>query len=247
MSANFLGLPSEIRNKIYEHVLVDQESINPWTRPYPSRPLTPELLRANKTIHRETSSLLYAQNHFYLTAHDSDVVAFLDEIGRNNANYIRHISIAFPEFRDLDRHNVTLEDDSVRILAKIQSDCTNLSTLTTTLFSTDIMTFKLDALDSPDIVVEALALVNTHFRAIPSLQEIVVQIYEGPSDHIRSTMENYGWTIKVAEQVDELDSSRSIGSIEDDDYDDYRYDHNSDDNYEYDIDNDSDFWRRAGD
>lgn len=244
MSTNFLSLPSELRNKIYEQVLVDQESINPWTRPYPFRPLTPELLRANKTVHREASSLLYAQNRFNLTAHDSELVAFLDQIDRNNANHIRHICIEFPKFRYLDRHDVTLEDDSVRILAKIQSDCTNLSTLTTTLFSTDVMTLKLDALDSPNIVVEALALVNAHFRAISSLQEIVVEMYEErPSTHIRRTMENYGWTIKVAEQVEESGSDRPFSDIEDDDY---RYNHDSGDD-DYDIDDDSDFWRRAGD
>jgi hypothetical protein len=170
MSTNFLSLPSELRNKIYELVLVDQESINPWTRPYPFRPLTPELLRANRTIHREASSLLYAQNRFNLTAHDSELVAFLDQIGRNNANHIRHICIEFPKFRNLDQDDVTLEDDSVRILAKIQSDCTNLSSLTTTPFSTDDMTLKVDALNSPNIVVEALALVHALFKAISSLQ-----------------------------------------------------------------------------
>lgn len=69
----------------------------------------------------------------------------------------------FPTFCGLDRHIVALEDDSVRILAKIQSDCTNSSTLATTLYSTDAMTPKPNALNSPNIVVEALALVNTHF------------------------------------------------------------------------------------
>lgn len=134
--------------------------------------------------------------------------------------------------------------NSVRTLGKIQSDCTNLSRLATTLSSTDATTIELDALDNPNIVVQALALVNTSFRAISS-PEIIVEIYEErPSTHIRKTMKNYGWTIKVTEQAEESESDRYLSDF--DDYDDeYRYDYDSVD--DYDIDNDSDFWRRAAD
>jgi hypothetical protein len=173
-----------------------------------------------------------------------NVASFLEQIGRNNANYIRHICVNFPKFHYLDLHDVTLEDDSVRILAKIQSDCTKLSTLTTSLHSTNAMELKLDALDHPKIVAEALALVGARFRAISSLQEIIVEVYEdGPSDHIRREMKSHGWTISTTEHVEELGSDRSFGDIEDDDHR-YNYDIGDDD---YDIDNDSDYWRRAGD
>ncbi|KAL9124115.1 MAG: hypothetical protein Q9217_006524 [Psora testacea] len=156
MSANFLSL----RNKIYEHVLVDQEYIDPFTWYYP-RSLTPELLRTKNTVCREASSLLYAQNRFDFTTCDSELVAsFVDQIGRNNANHIRHIRIDFPDIPNLGRHGVTLGDNSTRILAKIQSDCTNLSTLTTSLGSTNAMALKLDA----------------GFRAISSLQKIIVEV-----------------------------------------------------------------------
>ena len=48
------------------------------------------------------------------------------------------------------------------------------------------MELKLDALDNPKIVTEALQLVNTRFRAISSLQEIIVKVYkEGPRGYIR--------------------------------------------------------------
>jgi hypothetical protein len=204
MSANFLSLPSELRNKIYEQLLVLQEPIacstHPW-RWYSPRALHPELLLANKTIHREASSLLYAQNRFNFTICTSEHVAsFLDQIGRNNASHIRHIRIDFPVFRYLDQHDVALEDDSVRILAKIQSDCTNLSTLITSLGSTNVMELKLDALDHLKIVAEALALVDASFRAISSLQGIIVEVYEdGPSNHIRRKMESHGWIINVTE------------------------------------------------
>ena len=192
MSANFLSLPSELRNKIYEQVLVDQEYIDPFTLSY-LRLLTPELLRTNSTVCREASSLLYAQNRFNFATCDSELVAsFVDQIGRNNANHIRHIRIDFPDIPNLGRHDITPGDNSTRILAKIRSDCTNLSTLTTSLGSTNAL--ALDALGSPNLVVEALALVDAGFRTISSLQKIIVEVYNDElSVDIRRKMEIYGW------------------------------------------------------
>ena len=116
-----------------------------------------------------------------------DVTSFLEQIGRNNASYILHIYIEFPEFHYLDLHDVTLEND-----------CAKFGTLTTSLYSTNAIEMRLDALDYPKIVAEALALVDACFRAILSLQEIIVKVYEdGPSDRIRREMKNHGWTITV--------------------------------------------------
>jgi hypothetical protein len=243
MSTNFLSLPSELRNNIYEQLLVLREPIasptNPWLRQSQVQALTPGLLRANKTVHLEASSMLYAQNCFDFTMCTSeDVTSFLEQIGHKNASYILSICIDFPNFHYLDLHNVTFGDDSVRILAKIQSDCTRLVTLTTSLHSTNAMEVRLDALDYPTIVAEGLALVDARFRAISSLQEIIVEVYEdGPSDQIRREMKNLGWIISATEYVEESDFGRSFSDIDDD----YRY---ADD---YDIDDDSDFWRRAAD
>jgi hypothetical protein len=241
MPPNFFSLPSELRNRIYELRLVHQEPIDPWVDYNRRQKLTPALLRANKAVHREAGSLFYAQNRFDFTmGTPEDVASFLGQIGRNNADYIRHISINFPKFLYLDPGDVTLEDDSVGILANIQSGCANLSTLTTSLYSTNAMELRLDALDNPKIVLEALKLVDTRFRAISSLQEIIVEVYEdGPSDHIRRKMQSHGWTISTTENMEEEDFDRSFSDFE---YGDYGY---GDD--DYDIDNDSDFWRRAGD
>jgi len=201
MSSNFFSLPRELRDQIYELVLLHQEVIDPWVDYDRRQKLTPELLHVNKTIHREASSLFYAQNRFDFTmGTPEDVASFLGQIGRNNADYIRHICVGFPKFLYLDPGDVTLEDDSVGILANIQSGCANLSTLTTSLYSTNAMELRLDALDNPKVVTEALKLVNTHFRGLSSLEEIIVEVYEdGPSDHIRRKMESHGWTISVAE------------------------------------------------
>lgn len=246
--ASFLSLPSELRNGIYELILLHEEPIDPWFDYNRRQKLTPGLLRANKAVHREASSLFYAQNRFDFTKGTlEDVASFLEQIGSNNAAYIRHICVDFPRFLYLDPSDVTLEEESVGILANIQSGCANLSTLTTSLYSTNAMELRLDNLDNPKIVTEALKLVDTHFRAISSLQEIIVEVYEdGPSDHIRRRMKSHGWTISTTEYVEEEDWSRSFSDF---DYDDYSYggDSGGDDYDDYDIDNDSDFWRRAGD
>ena len=65
MPATFLDLPSEPRNKIYEQLLVLQEPIDPWVDYNQRENLTPRLLRANKTVRREASSVLYALQ-FYM-------------------------------------------------------------------------------------------------------------------------------------------------------------------------------------
>lgn len=243
MSTTFFKLPSELRNTIYELCLLQQEPIDPWTN-YNQRPeLTPGLLRTNKLIHHEASLLFYAQNRFDFTmATPEDIALFLGIIGRN-ANYIQHVYINFPNLRDLEPGNVTLVEGSISIIANIQSSCVNLSTLTTSLNSTNTTVLQLDALDYPKVVTEALTLVNTRFRAISSLQSIVVEIHEDNlSNYMRTEMETQGWTINVIEYVEEWDSDRSSGYFENA----WVYDYNGN-NVSYDIDYDSDFWRRAGD
>lgn len=102
-----------------------------------------------------------------------------------------------------------------------------------------------DAQGDAMIIPEVLDIVDAHFRAIPSLQEIIVEVYESVRSSIPDQLKNHGWTVSIIEDM-EVDYERGYSDIEDDhdDYDDYRYDSGGDD---YDIDNDSDFWRRAGD
>jgi hypothetical protein len=245
MLTSFLKPRREVRDRVYELCLLHEEPLDPWTNYNQRQELTLGLLRANKTIHREASLLFYAQYCFDFTmATPEDVASFLGIIGRNNADSICHVYINFPNLRDLEPGNVTLEEDSSSTLANIQSGCVNLSTLTTSVYGTNAMVLKLDALDYPKIMTEALKLVDARFRAISFLQEIHVEVYkDGPSDYIRRKMESHGWTVSITEYVEEWGSGRSFGDFEDD----WDHDYGYDDDDAYDIDNDSDFWRRAGD
>ena len=209
MSTNFLKLPSELRNRVYELCLVRQEPIDARIKGYQRQELTPGLLRVNKTVHREASSLFYAQNCFDFTwVIPEDVALFLGTIGRTNADYVRHVRVNFPAILHLIPGHVALGDVSIGIFAEIQSGCANVRALTTGLATTNAMELRLDALDHPTIVTEALELVDTRFRAISSLQEITVEVYEdGPSDYIRRKMESHGWTINAIEHVDDIEDN----------------------------------------
>lgn len=77
------------------------------------------------------------------------------------------------------------------------------------------------------------------------MQEIVVEVFEeGPDDHIRREMVRCGWTLRTKRYMEAEDSERDFSDLRDEDY--LR---SNDDNWEddYDINNDSDSWRRAAD
>ncbi|KAL3476029.1 hypothetical protein BJX99DRAFT_270834 [Aspergillus californicus] len=233
--ANFLNLPGELRNKIYGHLLVRNEIINPWQRNYD---LAPNLLSTSKKIQHETSTLLYGNNCFDLTGCDFELISgFFDKIGCDNMTKLRSIYIDFPIIRNFE-DNISLDKNSSDIITRIEKHCTNLRTLKTCPIRTNNM--GLNSFDNPSITAKAFRLVDARFRAISSLDKIIVEVFEDePTFETRITMENQGWTVHVVERVEQWDSGSSFGCYEDWD-DNYGY-------YDYDIDNDSDFWRRAAD
>jgi hypothetical protein len=210
MSSPFLNLPGELRTEIYSLVLLHPDPIGPWSFSYDS--LNPSLFRVNKTIHYETIPLFYSQNRFSFTyGYSEEIATFLLKIGPNNANSIRHICIAFPQFISQKSGIVTLQDDRIAILDNIQSSCNNLSMITMSpqsIYIHDLTPDRLNTLDKYNVKVisEALKLVTTRFRAIPSLQKIFVEVLDGDdgrNDVIRREMASQGWMIKPAEFVEE--------------------------------------------
>ncbi|KAH8590388.1 hypothetical protein B0O99DRAFT_634781 [Bisporella sp. PMI_857] len=222
--ANFLSLPGELRDIMYELLLVLDEPIVSPTRPSPqyNRPqlqttlqkLHIDILLANKMIHREASSVLYGQNRFDLTKCTSEQVSlFVTQIGRHNSSHIRYIHINFPGIRDRGQDDVVFNDDGAMILAVIQLNCTNLHSITTYPDGD-----QLNAIDKPLVIEKALALTNTHFKAISSLRVVVIQVYKnGLSGSIRDTMKSYGWKVEEIEQEKELAQASNV-------WDDYDYD-----------------------
>ena len=63
------------------------------------------------------------------------------------------------------------------------------------------MEYAIDARDSPRIAAEALALADSHFRAVSSLKDVIVNVYdEGPSFDLREKMRGLGWKIEATVQ-----------------------------------------------
>ncbi|KAK3723933.1 hypothetical protein LTR37_001417 [Vermiconidia calcicola] len=65
---HLLGLPAELRNKIYEYALVDFEDTQIWD----SCNIQPPLLHVCRTIRREAISIFYTFNLFNLHIRDCD-------------------------------------------------------------------------------------------------------------------------------------------------------------------------------
>lgn len=62
----FLDLPGELRNEIYKLLLVSQTAFISVHRPHSQETIAGNILRVNKQIYNEASSVLYGGNTFIL-------------------------------------------------------------------------------------------------------------------------------------------------------------------------------------
>ncbi|EFX02350.1 hypothetical protein CMQ_2399 [Grosmannia clavigera kw1407] len=173
MSFNFMCLPGELRNKIYELVLVYQE---------PIRELLPGLLFTNRAIRHEASSIFYNQNQFHLlNLYPGQVACFLDNMGSKNAGLIQHIIIEFPEFDNWTSGALVLNDDSVNLINKLKSNCTSLRTITTSLYNA--VGWKMAVHErEDDFTINTMKFVDAYWGGIPSLESIVLYTRNCGSD-----------------------------------------------------------------
>jgi hypothetical protein len=186
--------------------LLCRDPIGPWEDRSLEWRVTTGLFRTSKAVHSEASPLFYGQNRFDFTGVLPErIVSFLQEIGCNNAGFIRHIIINFPKINLVDPGNLALTNNSDALLSNIQSRCTNLSTLTACIWGTGAMELRdLDNLQDDKLTTEALELVDTSFRAISSLQEIIAEVWDDePSENIKGRMRSHGWTISTQEYDEE--------------------------------------------
>ena len=193
--------------------------------------LCPAILVANKQIHHEATPLLYSMNRFRVGAGEYSYTyetsreilqKFLDHIGNQNASFLRQICIAFPAFNIYHAGNITLQEDSVLSLELLRDRCTNLHILETSLETTTAVEHSIDSLDNPLAATEAMALVNTRFKALPSLKEVIVNVSDkAPNVLLREEMRSCGWRIEVT--ASKSDRSHDSYDDTDDGYDGYDY------------------------
>jgi hypothetical protein len=86
----------------------------------------------------------------------------------------------------------------------------------------------LDMHKSPKTTTEAMALINSRFRAIPPLEEVVIEVFEEArtqDGYIWEEMKRVGWTISVKKSVEDSEDSDHISEDGDDESDYYDSDH----------------------
>ncbi len=237
---HIFDIPSEIRLKVYSELLVLSEPIVFVADYGPSPPplfrskrdgLCPVLLRINKRMYSEANKLLYSNNRFQFpdiftstpsVTNSAHIAPFLHQIG-SQASHIRHICIPFPTFDYPQPDSAWLHEAHIKNLDSVRDTCTSIRTLEL-LVSPGSENYALS--DSP-IAAEALYLLDTHFKNIPSLKEIVINFEvfpeEDPSDDLTKKIHDYGWTIKVTKWIslddrDEFDNEEDCQAYNDEQF-----------------------------
>lgn len=93
--------------------------------------------------------------------------------------------------------------DSVKILEAIQKGCVNVQTLTMALSTATNNECNLYIFENHETITEALGLLDYSLRAIPSLQNIIVEISaKAPNElvrRLREAMESHRWRLNQRE------------------------------------------------
>ncbi|KAK8023811.1 hypothetical protein PG993_011877 [Apiospora rasikravindrae] len=196
---DFLRLPREIRDQIYEYCLVTEndayaKALHPWIRPSIHKDLeskpTVGLFGVSKQVRHEAAVVFYSQNLLDFTMVEPDeITGFLKRIGRN-AEHIRHLVIMFPTFDSLesqDLGHIAIDPEYVAIRDAIRQGCPNLQTLTTSQWSTYcVVRWQLAAhcawnWDQPgdrELVKEAFNVADAYLRSFASsLGKLVVELH----------------------------------------------------------------------
>ena len=211
---NIFDIAREIRLKIYSELLVLSEPIvfvanyGPSSSPlfrFKRDELCPALLRINKRMYSEVNTLLYSNNRFRFpkvftfTSSITDsahIAPFLHQI-ESQASHIRHICIPFPTFDYPQPDRARLHKAHIKNLELVRDTYTSIRTLEL-LVSSNCANY---ALSDSSIAAEVLDLLDTHFKNIPSLKEIVINfemyLEQDPSDDLTKKMHDYEWTVKV--------------------------------------------------
>jgi hypothetical protein len=209
-----LDLPAELRLEIYSKLLILPEPIEFVADYGPSLPplfrsgrdgLHPAILRTNRKMYGEASPLLYSNNRFQfpevfssapLAPTHAHVAPFLTQI-RLQARHIRRICIPFPTFNYPVPETATLHQVHIDNLELIRKTCTDIETLEL-LIPTEHCNY---ALGDWAVATDALNILDTHFRSIRSLKEIIINFEEypecDPDDDLTKKLHDIGWTVTI--------------------------------------------------
>ncbi len=214
-TARFFILPREIRENIYKAVLtVDHplylfrgsgSRVESFAPEKPFRWLA--LLYTNRQIYSEAVAVLYRMNIFTLmdtTQHQAELLQyFLDCIGSENASLLTHLCINFPLIEGMkDKpETVKLSKDSLQSLKLLEDNFTSLTTLETLIHSgKHTSLIKASQYDS-GFVRETLSQIDTHTKAVSSLNRFIVRIYDrSPKPSVIESMRELGWIVLLGDE-----------------------------------------------
>lgn len=190
MPTDFFSLPGEIRNKIYEYLLVHEDGIVPWHKGFG---LSPNILATSKRTLHEARSILYGGNCFNISADPDKAEEFFNAIGLINVHHLRSIRIAFPIRNNEENfkydNEPVCEDPSLATMNIIIKLCVNVETVTFSLVSVELLECSL--VKDHGVI---LAKVDSRLREIPALKDVIVEARRGGfAMAIRQEIEGLGW------------------------------------------------------
>ena len=99
----FLDLPPEMRNRIYEAVVISARPLHIPSACYHGKEASavePAITRVNKQLRRESLGMFYSMNAFEYHIHRCDFgyfLAWMDDIGLNNRSQIRDVTLVLKD------------------------------------------------------------------------------------------------------------------------------------------------------
>lgn len=209
---DFLSLPIETRNNIYERLLAVPHPLYIFQDPgCPVEAFAPEkpnrwlaLLYTNRQISDEARAILYGMNYFTLEDVQTRqrggglLKSFLHCIGPVNSGLLSQLCINFPatEWIEGQSGKIRIREDSLQSLQLLQKGCTGLKTLETLIYGQNASGLIKEDQNNAMFVREVLMEIGAQFRAIASLNKIIVRVCNGsPAPSITEFIEGLGWVV----------------------------------------------------
>lgn len=204
---NFLSLPIEIRNNIYQKVLALPQPLHLFQYPgYPVESFIPGkpypwlvLLYTNRQISEKVKAVLYRFNSFtFQKVENSSVLeTFIKSILHFNTGSLSHLYINFPATENI-HSEISLREGSLQRLQLLQKECGSLPKLEVLIYSGN---FKLLIEQDSSPVREVLSEINREFGYIYSLARIIVRVYSGlPAPSIKEFLQGLRWIVLMGDK-----------------------------------------------
>ena len=214
-SSGLFSLPISLRLQIYTALLVLPHPLfifqdGETSRPEAFAPDKPRrwlaLLSASRQLRDEAGPVAYASNHFVFVdatpRQPALVRSFLAAVGPVNAGRLSHLTINFPVVQRTSSASsdggseVVLRDDGQTSLALLRESCPGLKTLEAQVHGENYRNLVAPEHQDAQLLEQGLLRINAHVTAMPSLEAVIVRIYQGdPAPGVVEAMRDLGWRV----------------------------------------------------